>query len=169
MRTYLIRVRDAVQRSSRCSAEPGPRLARKLDPGLAAHHAAKGSVLRSIRGTCSALCSPPPPLGESVQRQKRAMQFLTPFGKAIAVRRQLDAVVAGLGVLARDKERFSPGRAAADRRTFSRARSPWPRSRALRLPALEHDPEKLQTFRIRLCVKTTTKSEIAIRPKPISL
>jgi hypothetical protein len=30
------------------------------------------------------------------------------------------------------------------------------------IPALEHDPEKLQTFRIRSCNQTNTCSEIAI-------
>src|SRR5229473_725404 len=46
------RVPDAVQRSSRCSAEPGPiQTPSTMDPGPAAHHAAKGGALRSIRGT----------------------------------------------------------------------------------------------------------------------
>src|SRR6267154_5171810 len=41
------RVPDAVQRPSRCSTEPGPRMPNKMDPGLAAQHC----MLRGIRGT----------------------------------------------------------------------------------------------------------------------
>jgi hypothetical protein len=45
-----VRVPDAVQRSSRCSAEPGPTstLAR-VGPGSAAHHAAKAEVTKMIK------------------------------------------------------------------------------------------------------------------------
>src|SRR5580704_11171615 len=35
--------------------------------------------------------------------------------------------------------------------------------------ALEHDPEKLQTFRTRSCVETRNLSEMAIELNPISL
>jgi hypothetical protein len=48
-----LRFPDAVQRSLRCSAEPGSTQAVKVDPGLAAHHAAKSGAVRSIRGTHS--------------------------------------------------------------------------------------------------------------------
>src|SRR4029079_12075936 len=43
------RVPDAVQRSSRCSAEPGPMAVTSMDPGSAAYH----FVLRSVRGTAT--------------------------------------------------------------------------------------------------------------------
>jgi len=47
------RVPDAVRHSSCRSAEPGPYRAPRFftTPGLAAHHAAKGGALPSIRGT----------------------------------------------------------------------------------------------------------------------
>ena len=38
-----------------------------------------------------------------------------------------------------------------------------------RYSALKHDPEKLQTFRIRSCDRTNTRSEIAIQSEQISL
>jgi hypothetical protein len=54
------RVPDAVQRSSRCSAEPGPMTVTDMDPGSAAdHHSASKTrvnaltVLRSVRGTAT--------------------------------------------------------------------------------------------------------------------
>ena len=46
------RVPDAVQRPSRCSAEPGPPSdgASPMGPGVAVHHGARGAALRRIRG-----------------------------------------------------------------------------------------------------------------------
>jgi hypothetical protein len=51
-RANSTRVPDAVQRPSRCSAEPGPiQTPSTMDPGSAAHHIAKSGALRSIRRT----------------------------------------------------------------------------------------------------------------------
>jgi len=41
--------------------------------------------------------------------------------------------------------------------------------RNFKFTALEHDPEKLQTFRIRSCDRTNIWSEIAIQSERISL
>jgi len=53
------RVPDAVQRSLRCTAEPGPRLPRRMDPGSAAHHAARRRAAQHP-GTCCCYFRPAP-------------------------------------------------------------------------------------------------------------